>query len=235
MIVNLAHRGASAYAPENTLAAFYMALELEADGIETDVRETKDGLLILFHDKTMDKKTDTVGKISEYTLAELRKVDAGSWFEKKYKGERLVTFEEFLYIFGRKDIIFAVELKDKNIANPVMDMIYKYGVQNKTTITSFIFENLETIRKRDSNISLGYLIEKINEKNIKKLKSINARMICPKAEILKKEDVILAKGHGLNVRAWGVKDEDIMKNVLKLGIDGMTVNFPDKLKSCYKK
>lgn len=231
MFMNLAHRGASAYAPENTMSAFCKSIEFEADGIETDVRISKDGHLILFHDKTIDNKTNGTGTVSQYTLKELMALDTGSWFSEKYKGERLVTLEEFLHFFGRHDIIFAIELKEIGIEKQVLDLIYKYDIKEKTTITSFSYENIREVRKIDSDIDIGQLIKKIDVETIDKLKAIGAKQICPKAILLEKKDVILAKQHNFSVRAWGVKDEALMKKMLDFGVDGMTVNFPDKLKA----
>src|SRR3954447_960778 len=82
----LGHRGASAYAPENTFAAFDLAMELGADGIETDVRVTRDGVLVLLHDETVDRTTDGTGLVAELCRAELDALDAGSWFEAAYAG-----------------------------------------------------------------------------------------------------------------------------------------------------
>ena len=232
--MNLAHRGASAYAPENTLASFYKGFELGANGIETDLQKTKDGVIFLFHDDKLDNKTDAKGYPSEYTWAELKQLDAGSWFSPKYKGERLVSFEDFLYYFGDKELIFAIELKvpfiEKEVKE-VLGLIDYYEMREKVTITSSIFENLTVTRKTDKDIKIGYLLKnkKINFDNIKKLKLINAQQICPFAELLTLQDVLLAKEHGLQVRASGIKNTEVMKHALDCGVDGMTIDFPDKL------
>jgi len=230
--MNIAHRGASAYAPGNTLAAFYKGIELGANGIETDLRKTKDGVIFLFHDDKLDSKTEAKGSPLEYTWAELKQLDAGSWFSPKYKGERLVSFEEFLHYFGDKELIFAIELKvpftEKEIEG-ILELIDYYEIREKVTLTSFIFENLMVTRKTDKDIKIGYLLKKISVDNIKQLKLINAQQICPFAELLTPQDVLLAKEHGLQVRAWGIKNTEVMKRALDCGVDGMTLDFPDKL------
>jgi len=230
--MNIAHRGASAYAPENTLASFYKGVELGANGIETDLQKTKDGVIFLFHNDKLDNKTDAKGYPSEYTWAELKQLDAGSWFSPKYKGERLLSFEEFLYYFGGKELIFAIELKVPFIEKEIKEILERidyYEVREKVTITSFIFENLMLTRKTDKNIKIGYLLKKIDAGNIKQLKSINAQQICPFAELLTPQDALLAREQGLQVRVWGVKNIEVMKHALDCGIDGMTLDFPDKL------
>ncbi len=230
--INLAHRGASAYAPENTLASFYKGIELGANGIETDLQKTKDGVIFLFHDDKLDNKTDAKGYPSEYTWAELKQLDAGSWFSPKYKGERLLSFEEFLHYFGDKELIFAIHLRvsfiEKEIKE-ILELIDYYEIREKVTITSFIFENLMVTRKTDKDIKIGYLLKIIDIDNIKQLELINAQQICPSAELLTLQDVLLAKEHTLQVRAWGIKNIEVMKHALDCGVDGMTLDFPDKL------
>ncbi|MDU0205568.1 glycerophosphodiester phosphodiesterase [Paenibacillus sp. MAH-36] len=229
MFMNLAHRGASEYAPENTLAAFYKGLEQGANGIETDLKLSKDGVVILFHDNELDRTTNGHGLPSSYTWKELQELDAGSWFSPAYAGERLVSFEQFLHYFGRKEALFALELKDPNIELPVLELIRKYDVEHQSTITSFRYENLQAARAADPSIRLGHLIRKIDEEAIARLKEIGAVQICPCADGLEQEDVRLAKSNGFEVRAWGAFTPELMKHALQCGVDGMTINFPDKL------
>jgi len=88
--VNYAHRGASAYAPENTMSSFKKAFQLGSNGIELDLQKTKDGKIVIFHDKEIDKKSNGTGKISDYTYNELLEFDFGSWFGKEFKNEKIV-------------------------------------------------------------------------------------------------------------------------------------------------
>ena len=105
-MINYAHRGASEYAPENTMASFYLALELGANGIETDVRETSDGVLVLFHDETMLRLTGEDLRICEMTYDQIYEKDLGSHKSSKYKNEKVVLLEDFLRYFCAKNIIF---------------------------------------------------------------------------------------------------------------------------------
>ena len=132
--------------------------------------------------------------------------------------------------FYPKELTFAIELKEEKIEKETFDIIKKYATHNNIYITSFNYNALENMRKIDSNIKLSWLIkEKINKNNIEKLLKINGTQICPKADNVTKEGIELAKKSELRVRVWGVSNEEIMKKVYKLDIDGMTVNFPDKL------
>jgi len=229
---NLAHRGASAYLPENTLPSFYRGIELGASGLETDLQKSKDGVIYLFHDDTMGRTSTVKGKTSDYTWEELKKVDVGAWFSPKWKNERIVTFDEFLYHFGGKDLILAIELKAAFTVDEVkrvIAMVNQYNAWENVTLTSFIFENLANARQVDKKIKMGFLMGKIDMEVIDKLKLIGGQQICPDALKLTADDVKLAKQNGLEVRAWDIRDVDVMNQALAMGVDGMTVNFPDKL------
>lgn len=231
-----AHRGASAYAPENTKVAYEKAIELKVNGIELDLQKTKDGKIVIFHDDYIDKKSNGIGKIEEHTYQELLELDFGSWFDNKYKNEKIVLFEDFARDYLDKDLTFAIELKGLGIEKETLDIINKHKVHNNIYITSFLYEALANVRKIDSNIKLSWLIEdRISKENIEKILRINGTQICPRASLVTKEDIEMANNNGLGVRLWGIDNEEIMKKVYKLNIEGMTVNFPDKLKELIEK
>lgn len=234
--INYAHRGASSYAPENTMVAFKKAIELGANGIELDLQQTKDGRIVIFHDKKIDKKSNGLGKIVDHDYIDLYNLDFGSWFNIKFKGEHIVLFDDFAKYFLNKNLTFAIELKNIGYEKQVLDIIKKYSDLNNIYITSFKFKALENVRKIDSDIKISWLIEeKINEDNLRKLLMINGNQICPEAINVTSKDIEMANSKGVGVRLWGVTDEEIMKKVYKLNIEGMTVNFPDKLKEFLEK
>ncbi len=236
MFVNYAHRGASQYAPENTMSAFRKALELKATGIELDLQRTKDRKIVIFHDKQINRVSNGAGNLSDYTYNELLNFDFGSWFDDKYKGEKIVLFENFAKEFFQKDLTFAIELKSENIERQTLEIINKYKVHDNIYITSFDYNILEEIRKIDSKIKISWLIkENINESNIRKLLKIKGNQICPKSDSISKEDIEIAHRNGLEVRLWGVTNEKIMEAVYNLDTEGMTVNFPDKLNKLLNK
>ena len=229
--INYAHRGASDYAPENTMSAFRKAIELKANGIELDLQKTKDGKLVIFHDKEIDKKSNGTGKISDYTYNELLELDFGSWFGKEFKNEKIVLFEDFMKSVSDKNLILAIELKEEGIEKDTLEIIDKYYNKANIFITSFLYNALSNVRKFDNNIKIGWLIEDdINKRNVSELVKISGNQICPPANLVSKEGIKLARENGLSVRLWGVSNEEIMERVYKFDIDGMTVNFPDKLK-----
>ena len=235
MFINYAHRGASAYAPENTWSAFQKALELDANGIELDLQRTKDGQIVIFHDKYIDDKSNGAGRIADFTYQELLKLDFGSWFDEKYEGEHIVLFEDFAREFLNKNLTFAIEIKSIGIEKETLEIIKKYAIHDNIYITSFEYEILENVRELDDNIKISWLIvEEINQNNINRLLKIKGNQICPKAQYTTEEGINLANKHGIGVRLWGVKNEEIMKKMHKLNIEGMTVNFPDKLNELLK-
>lgn len=220
-----AHRGASEYAPENTLQSFYLGVQMGANGIETDVQKTKDGVLILFHDDTLERVTGAKGKVCDYTFDQL----ANLLVKRGDKSDKIITLEEFLIKFGWKDLTFAIELKSSGVAKESIDLIKKYKVENKCIITSFNFQNLKEAFDYAPRLRIGYLVQKIDSEVLEQIKEIKLTEICPCVDIIDKDFVKEWNDKGYDVRAWGIANENLMKYAYECGVCGMTVNFPDKL------
>ena len=236
MFVNYAHRGASHYAPENTLPSFELGLSMGANGIETDLQETRDGKLVIFHDRTIDDKSNGTGAIKDYTYEELLTLDFGGWKEERFAGTPIMLFEDFAKKFLPLEITFAIELKVTGIAEKALAIMKQYGNMDNIFVSSFTFEALEETRAVDPDVKLCWLIkDPINEENIARLKAIKGTQISPRATLVDAAQIELAEANGLRVRLWGVADEEIMKAVYPLDTDGMTVNFPDKLRELMEK
>ena len=228
MFVIYAHRGASEYYPENTLSSFIAGIEMGADGIETDVQKTKDGVLVLFHDDTTDSKLGIHGKIADYTLDEIlmQRVKNASYGRE----DVIMTFEDFLSHFASLELTFAIELKVRGIAAEVIKMLESHNALDKSIITSFDFEALKEANEYDSNIRLGYLYVHHSDTVMKKLAEINAYQACPKAMDVKAEHLEELYSKGYECRGWGIDSVSTMEYAVNIGINGgMTVNFPDKL------
>ena len=223
--VTYAHRGASQYCPENTMMSFYMGMQMGANGIETDVRRTKDGVLVLFHDEDLRRVTGQEGKISDYTYEELKTFNV----KKGDIHDKIPTLEDFLDHFAYRDITFAIELKDNDIEKEVADLIFKYGVEKKTVVTAFELERIRKIKEYAPTLRTGYLTNLLNDEVINELIKIGADEYCPYSQTVTAETAAMLHRLGFNVRAWGISDEATMKQVYDAGADGMTVNFPDKL------
>ena len=228
MLVNYAHRGASSYYPENTLSSFEAGLRMGANGIETDVHRTKDGVLVLFHDDKLDRVTDGCGPITDYTYEELLRLTVRN--SETGRTDKILSLEDFLKAFAHLDITFAIELKQSFIEKETIDLLSRYGMRDKTILTSFTFENLTRAKAYAPDWKVGLLFSLAKTPDpVGLISSISGEQLCPYAPELTRELTDQYHALGYSVRAWGVKDEEIMKKVIECGADGMTVNFPDKL------
>ena len=227
MLINYAHRGASEYYPENTLSSFYAGVTMGATGIETDVHMTKDGVLVLFHDDTLERVTGQPGAVSDYTYAELREFLVHNRTNDRW--DRITTLEQFLHCFGWRDLTFAIELKQAGIEKETIDMLEAYHMREKTILTSFSFESLRKAKACDPAYRVGYLYPCSHEEALEQLQSIHGEELCPEAHTMTPEQTARYQSMGYSVRAWGVYDAALMEHVCKCGANGMTVNFPDRL------
>ena len=229
MFTVYAHRGASEYAPENTMSSFFLGLKMGANGIETDVRKTKDGVLVLFHDGTLERVIGKEGGVGDYTYDQLMQMRVKN--DKTGTEDMIVSFEDFLKYFGFRDIMFAIEIKEKGTEKDILALLEKYGMRQKTVITSFEFDCIKTVKELDASYKVGYLVSDFDDEKLNRVKAIGAEQLCPQAKNVTEEKVKLWHDMGYSVRAWGVMNVRLMKNAYDCGVDGMTVNFPDLLVS----
>lgn len=141
-----AHRGASAHAPENTLAAFELAIQQNADGIELDVKLSADGQVVVIHDSTLDRTTGARGRVKDLSLADLRSLDAGSYFAPDFKAEQIPTLEQVFDALGKRALI-NVELTNydtprDHLVESVCMLVKKFSLQKRVMFSSFFATNL---------------------------------------------------------------------------------------------
>lgn len=158
----IAHRGACLRAPENTLAAFQLAAELGAEGIELDAKLTRDGHVVILHDATLDRTTDGHGNLRDFSLAEVRELDAGSRFSQEFAGERIPMLDEVLAELDRK-LLINVEMS--NYASPrdalprrVVELVRRHHMERRVLLSSFNPLALRTARSVAPELPLGYLL-----------------------------------------------------------------------------
>lgn len=228
--VNYAHRGASEYLPENTLLAFYTGIFMGANGIETDIRRTADGALVLFHDKTLERVTGDPRSVEECTLSELMELNV----KKNGFSDKIVVFEDFLQKFAFRGITFAIELKGEGVEKDTADLLRKYGLEKKAVITSFKLDYIKNFIAYAPEFEFGLLTKEVTPELEAELLSLGATEICPFAQTLTETDVNKWHSMGFRVRAWGVDCEETMRRTVDIGADGMTCNFPDKLNEYIK-
>ena len=222
-----AHRGASEYAPENTMSSFYLGLYMGANGIETDVRRTKDGTLVLFHDATLDRVCGVSGELSNYTYEELCKIPV--IHTPSGRRDIVVRLEDFLHYCGAHGVKLAIELKADGVGVDVYTLVKRYGLEDNVIVTSFNLDYLIELKAAYPEASLGYLTADFDDETVAKMKEIGIGQLCPAGKNVTAEKVKAWHDAGFNVRAWGIKDVEIMKHAYECGVDGMTVNFPDRL------
>lgn len=230
-VVNYAHRGYSEGYPENTLYSFYMGLDAGADGIETDIRSTKDGVLVLFHDNTLERILGIPGAISDYTYSDLSQMDFGAFKGEKFRNEKLVSLEEFLFHFGDKSVTFALELKQEGIEKTLLEMLARFHVKDNVIITSFDWNSLLKIRSADSQIRIGYLTERVDDRLLEEMLANHFQQICPKIDYFDEESYRKWTTKGISIRYWGITGREKIRKALAIGCDGMTVNNPALLRA----
>lgn len=228
-ILNIAHRGYSGRYDENTMIAFKKALECKADGIETDIQLSKDGIPVIFHDETLDRTTCGSGYVKDYTLEELKKI-------KTENGEEIPTLKE-LFDFVKESELKVLNLELKNSIFPyegleekVLEMIYEYDLKDRIIISTFNHLSLVKIRKLDKEIRLGALTDSTLANVPKYLKDIEVDCYHPCfPSILNKEYMKEIKGAGIGVNPYTVNEEEHMKMVIGVGVDGIITNEVERL------
>lgn len=244
-IVNVSHRGASAYAPEHTIASYDMGEKLHGDYIEIDLQMTKDGHLIAMHDVTLDRTTNGTGSVKDYTLNEIKQLDAGSWFNEKYpyaskaeyEGLKVPTLEEVFKEFGKNNSYY-IETKSPDVypgmEKELLRLVDKYKInKEKLLVQSFSSQSLKVMNELDPSIKLVQLISykanaEITDAEIKELKQY-AMGIGPNHTYLNEEYVQKVVNSGLELHPYTVNDKERMKQLINWGVTGMFTNHPDLL------
>jgi glycerophosphoryl diester phosphodiesterase len=235
----IAHRGASAYVPENTLAAFQLALDMGVTEVETDVRLTRDGVAVLCHDDTLARYGYGPLSVEALMWTELSQLDMGSWFSPHlHRDQRILTLDALFAHFGDK-LTYHLELKGKTpgLAAATQALITKHGLRANVFITSFMYESLVDMKAVDPTMRLGWLVADISDETMEKAKALGLYQLCPRANRVTVETVDRARAVVTEVRAWGLNGEQtarqaadvqaLIHQVLAAGCDGMTINWPD--------
>jgi glycerophosphoryl diester phosphodiesterase len=242
----IAHRGASAYAPEHTFAAYDLALRMGADYIEQDLQMTSDGVLIVMHDDTLERTTrgaGCTGRVNLRSLEEVRRCSAGSWFAAEFADQRIPTLEEVLERYATR-ARFYIETKNPEEA-PGMEtrlvaLLEAYGLVTSANvgslpaviIQSFSAASLRLVAQLAPALPRVQLVENIRSN------TINARLdeialyahgIGPSRHSVDASLINAAASHNLVVHPYTVNDEVEMRRLLALGVDGMFTDHPDRL------
>jgi glycerophosphoryl diester phosphodiesterase len=234
-----AHRGASQYAPENTMPAFEMALQMKVDGIETDVQLTKDGIPVLIHDEKVNRTTTGKGFVKDFTLKEIQELDAGSWFSSEYKGISIVTLDEFLQWIQPTSLLVNIELKNNVIDYPkleekVYNLVSSYGMLERTVFSSFNPDSMAKMHKIDSKVECAFLTSKKIRRIGHFAKSIGISAIHAKYRLVNTDFVSECKRHKLKLRVYTVNKPSQMVQCYQLGCTAIFTDVPDVAYNLYK-
>jgi len=231
---NFAHRGASGYAPENTMAAFVKAVQLGANAIETDVQMTKDGQLVLIHDETLRRTAGIDGWVKDYTLAELKELDFGGWYGESYRDERIPTLGELLDFAKEHDLYLNVELKNGVVPYPELELrtaelIRKAGMIDRVIISSFNHYSLVLMKQLAPDIQTAILYMEGLYEPWAYAKRVGASALHPIYLAVTKEWVTQAREAGIRYHPFTVNGEAEMAALLQAGVDGIITDYPDRL------
>lgn len=238
-ILNIAHRGASGVAPENTISAFLMAVESGADIIELDVQLSKDLQVIVIHDETIKRFTGIDTRVKWLDFDYLKELDFGSWFSPEFKGERIPTLKTVFETIGSMTK-YNIEIKKgekfyPGISESVLDLINKYALIDNVWISSFDLKTIKKVRELDNKISAGIIFNK-NDWNyyLKCAQKLNCQFIVPEKGLITESNLNHAHALGISVYPYVTDEEEEILRLIQTGVDGIITNRPDRLSGIIK-
>ncbi|MBX9974554.1 glycerophosphodiester phosphodiesterase family protein [Cytobacillus firmus] len=233
---NIAHRGATAYAPENTIAGFDLAVDMKADYIEIDVQRSKDGELVVIHDTSVDRTTDGTGKVGDLTFDYLRSLDAGSWKGEQFAGEPIPTFEEILDRYHGK-VGILIELKapelypgiEKQVADALKERNLDKPQNEKIIIQSFNFESMKTMDQLLPKVPIGVLTSNRADTTAEALQGFSAYAdwFNPSYGIVTEELVNHVHSLGMQIGSWTVRSQEAADFLFEMEVDAIITDYPD--------
>jgi glycerophosphoryl diester phosphodiesterase len=231
-VLVIAHRGASGYAPENTMAAFRKAIAMGVTFIETDLHLSRDARFVAIHDETLDRTTNGRGAVHEFTLADLRKLDAGSWFGSEFAGERIPTIEEILQFAKKHDVVFYLELKPGGSwggEHALIGALRESGEIARIVVISFDASILASVRKIEPALMTGLLYDGQTTEPLDKALEVGARQIAARGDLVSPWMLKEARRHDLQVVCWTVNHPAHMRLLIEAGVDGIMSDYPDRI------
>ncbi|HUJ84928.1 MAG TPA: glycerophosphodiester phosphodiesterase family protein [Candidatus Acidoferrales bacterium] len=219
-MLRIGHRGARAYAPENTLTSFKKALEIGVDAIELDVRKTKDNQLVVIHDDNVKRTTNGDGLVCELTLKEIKGFSAEG-------GEKIPTLEEALDFLDNK-VKVLVELKEEGIEKQVLSVIHERDLEKNVVITSFSETALKEVRELNDKVETGLIYAK-HKNPLKAALDLKANYLVALYRFVHTANVEKAHENGLKVVVWTINNPEEVEAYIKKGVDGIASDKPDIL------
>jgi glycerophosphoryl diester phosphodiesterase len=235
-VLAIAHRGFSGAAPENTLAAFKKAMEVGSDMIELDVHLSKDGQVVVIHDDTLKRTTSGIGKVADFSLQELKQLDAGKWLGSRFFGERIPTLKEVLEL-TRGKIPIHIELKEgdlgrytiTDLADRSLEEVEKAGLLDQVLFGSFSLPALERVREKKPGLPVALIYDKSWNTPQEVTRGRPFPVLSCSGKVLNQANASNARQQGIKVFVWTLNTEEHMEQFLNVGVDGIITNHPDKL------
>lgn len=231
-----AHRGFSAFYPENTLPAFNACIDIGADYVEGDIQFTLDGELVMLHDETVDRTTDGSGPVASFTLAQLKELDAGfpDKFGDQFEGTRIPTLEEALDLCKSRNALFCFELKAPGVAKQTADLIREKGMAGQGIVQSFLPQELAIMKAYAPEIPCLLLSFSSGfDQYIDYAAQIGIEYYSP-GGIPEQAEIDYAHNKGIKYWVYTVDDPEDMRSLMLLNADGMFTNRPDILEGMSK-
>jgi glycerophosphoryl diester phosphodiesterase len=219
-MLRVGHRGARAYAPENTLASFKKALELGVDAVELDVRKTKDNKIIVIHDANVKRTTDGEGLVGELSLGQIKGFSAEG-------GEKIPTLQEVLDFLDKK-VKVLIELKEAGVEEQVLAIVKERGLERNVVMVSFLEDALKKVRELDGDIETGLIYVK-HKNPVKAALELKANYLVALYRFTHTANVVKAHENGLKVIVWTINNPQEVEEYAKKGVDGITSDKPDIL------
>jgi glycerophosphoryl diester phosphodiesterase len=229
----IAHRGASGYAPENTLAAFLQALEDKAQAVELDAKLLKDGSIIVLHDNTLDRTTNGFGSVYHFTYDEIKDLDAGSHFSSEFNAERIPRLEDVFDHIGDQ-LLINVELTNyvqpwDRLPEEVIMLIQKLQLESRILLSSFNPWSLIVAKRLDPSIARALLVHPGEPAIVRSLFriAVDHSIYHPHHDMVNRSQLERLKKMGKVVNVWTVNDRRRMMQLKSLGINGIITDYPD--------
>ncbi|MDP3181541.1 MAG: glycerophosphodiester phosphodiesterase family protein [Desulfobaccales bacterium] len=221
MVKIMGHRGAPAYEPENTLRSIRRALKMGVAAVEVDVQLTRDGLLVVIHDDTLDRTTNGHGAVKDFTFAELRALDAG-------KGEPIPSLKEVVdLIKGRAHLV--VELKQPEAAPALLQFFQDHLIFDAAQVISFWHPVLKTLKEQEPRLRTGVLMVGCPADPAGLALAARAETLVLNYRYVNRELVDAAHRQGIRVIVWNIDDPEILKPYLAMNLDAIGTNRPQEI------
>ncbi len=229
----IAHRGLSGYYPENTLLAFQEALKLPIDAVEFDVRRTKDGVLVVIHDETVDRTTNGSGYVGSFTLDEINKLDAGSWKGKEFAETHITSLDETLEVLDRQSVL-VIEIKEPGTESQIIETVKRYNALEWINLVSFHANAIASAKKIEPHISCALIGGKsIGASDNTFFDFVHATLGCDANSVMVHYSTLTPKRvhychkRFLSVGTWTVDDKNLAERLILMGVDAIASNYPD--------